>query len=139
MRTGPLDEVRNLLGRYCELVDGADWDAVGALFAHGRLVAPDGTELAAGAEQVAAFYRRTVRTYDGSPRTKHLVANTVFTDVRDDAVSATSSYLVLYELRPIIAGRYQDRFAADAGWHFAERRFFVDLAGDLSEHLLTRP
>jgi len=40
-------------------------------------------------------------------------------------------------LQPIITGRYRDRFARDdvGGWRFAERRFFVDLVGDLREHL----
>jgi hypothetical protein len=39
-------------------------------------------------------------------------------------------------LQPIIAGRYVDRFERDGlGWHFSERRFLVDLTGDLSQHL----
>ena len=39
-------------------------------------------------------------------------------------------------LQPIIAGRYHDRFArADGTWHFADRRIFMDLVGDLREHL----
>jgi hypothetical protein len=53
-----------------------------------------------------------------------------------------SSYTVLQAvestpLQPIIAGRYRDRFVrgADRGWRFAERRFVVDLVGDLSRHL----
>ena len=40
--------------------------------------------------------------------------------------------------QPIIAGRYHDRFVRDDGvWRFAERRFFIDLVGDLGHHLLT--
>lgn len=40
-------------------------------------------------------------------------------------------------LRPIITGRYRDTFRRheEDGWCFFERRFFVDLAGDLSLHL----
>jgi hypothetical protein len=60
----------------------------------------------------------------------------------DGTVEARSSYLVLQAvegvpLRPIITGRYVDRFArsADGGWHFVERAFVVDLVGDLSRHL----
>jgi hypothetical protein len=54
---------------------------------------------------------------------------------------ARSSYVVLqavdgFPLQPIIAGRYVDRFERDGtGWHFSERRFLVDLTGDLSHHL----
>ena len=43
------DRIRNLLGRYCDLMDAGDWPGIGALFARGRLVTEDGTELAAGA------------------------------------------------------------------------------------------
>ncbi len=50
-------------------------------------------------------------------------------------------------LQPIITGRYVDRFSRTVGdapaggpapagaWHFVERRFAVDLVGDLSHHL----
>jgi SnoaL-like domain len=136
------DRIRNLLGRYCDLMDAGNWAGVGALFAGGRLADEHGTELAAGAEAVAAFYARGTQLHDGSPRTKHLVLNTVLDDAAPDgSVSARSSYLVLQglgggELRPIITGRYVDRFARGAGgWHFVERRFAVDLVGDLSHHL----
>ena len=140
------DIVRNLLGRYCELIDAGDFDGVGTLFADGALAADDGAELARGADAVAAFYRRGTRLHDGSPRTKHLVTNTVFESDPEGApeVWVRSSYLVLQAvdgapLQPIITGRYRDRFARSedgAGeWHFAERRFTVDLLGDLSRHL----
>jgi hypothetical protein len=133
-------------------VDAGDWPGVGALFARGRLVTDDGTELAAGADAVAAFYTRGTQLHDGSPRTKHLVTNTVLAEpAADGTVEARSSYLVLQgvgdrPLQPLIAGRYVDRFAhdpagagdpagTDGGWYFVERAFAVDLVGDLSDHL----
>jgi len=129
------DAIRNLLGRYCDLVDGADWDGVGELFADGALAADDGTVLATGAREVAEFYGRTVLLHEGSPRTKHLVANTVIDTDADRAV-ARSSYLVLQDLQPIITGRYVDRFErVDGSWSWRERRFAVDQVGDLSRHL----
>ena len=138
----PGDAVRNLLGTYCDLVDAGDWDAVGALFADGALADEHGTVLAAGAEAVAGFYRSGTRLHDGSPRTKHHVTNTVLdAPAADGSVTARSSYLVLqavdgFPLQPIITGRYVDRFEpAGDGWRFAERRFLVDLVGDLSHHL----
>ena len=130
------DHIRNLLGRYCELIDAGDFAAVGALFADGCLADEHGTELARGADAVAAFYASIVQLRDGSPGTKHLVLDTVLEEEGDGAVAARSSYVVLQDLEPIIAGRYVDRFVRDgAGWRFAERRFAVDQAGDLSRHL----
>ena len=134
--------VRNLLGEYCERMDLGDWPGVGELFAHGALADEHGTVLAEGAEAVAAFYRAGTQLHDGSPRTKHLVLNTILeVDEAAGTAAARSSYLVLQqppggELRPIITGRYRDGFARAHGrWRFAERRFLVDLVGDLSAHL----
>jgi hypothetical protein len=128
--------VTALLVRYCDLMDAADWAGVGTLFADGALVAPDGTELARGAEAVASFFASTVLLHDGSPRTKHVVLGTVVEPQNDGTTISRSSYLVLQSLdgrlQPIITGRYTDRIRDG---RFLERRFFVDLAGDLSRHL----
>ena len=126
-----------LLVRYCDLMDAGDWEGVGELFADGALVAPNGAELARGAEAVASFFASTVLLHDGSPRTKHLVLGTIVEPQDDGTAIARSSYLVLQSLdagalQAIITGRYVDR-VHDGG--FLERRFFVDLAGDLSRHL----
>jgi hypothetical protein len=135
------DRIRNLLGRYCEHMDFGDFEGVGALFANGCLADERGNELARGAEAVAAFCASAARMHGGSPRTKHLVLNTAIEESNDGTVAARSSYVVLqaadgFPLQPIIAGRYIDRFERDGeGWHFAERRFAVDLLGDVSQHL----
>jgi hypothetical protein len=153
------DRIRNLLGEYAARLDAGDFDGVGALFARGSLAAgDDGPAFASGAAEVAAFYRASTQLHDGSPRTKHLISGTVLSD--PDArghVVARSSYVVLQAvdglaLQSIIAGRYVDTFASEpapdaapgvgagchdvgTGWHFVERRFHVDLVGDLSRHL----
>ena len=137
------DEVRNLLGRYCERIDAGDFDGVGALFADGHLATEDGTVLAEGAEAIAAFYAKGTRRHGPTPKTKHLVVDTILEPSDDgDAMVARSSYLVLQAiegelpLQPIIAGRYVDTFERRAdGWTWIERRFTVDLLGDLSHHL----
>ena len=139
------DLLRNLLGHYCDLVDAADWDGVGALFASGRLATEDGTTFASGAQEVAAFYRGSVQLHDASPRTKHLVSNVVLA-LSDDGLTAQarSSYLVLQavhdagRLQPLVTGRYVDRFdrvEVGGDWTWRERRFAIDMAGDLSAHL----
>ena len=138
------DRIRNLLGQYCERIDAGDFAGVGELFAHGGLAAGEGASppFASGAAAVAAFYAAGTRLHDGSPCTKHVVADTVIAEP-DPAgiVVARSSYVVFqavdgFALQAIIAGRYVDRFAQDGAgsWHFAERRFLVDLVGDLSHH-----
>jgi hypothetical protein len=137
------DEVRNLLGRYCERIDAGDFEGVGELFAHGRLATDDGTVLAEGAEAIAAFYAKGTRRHGPTPKTKHLVIDTVLEPVAGgDGMVARSSYLVLQAiegalpLQPIIAGRYVDTFERQAdGWTWTERRFTVDLVGDLGQHL----
>ena len=137
-------EIANLLFTYASLVDAGDFDAVGRLFAHGRLT--DGGALdVRGAEAVAALYRRTTRIHPDTrtPKTQHLVTN-LMTEVDEDAGTATcrARYTVLQQtatlpLQPIIAGRYEDRFErTDGAWRFVEKRFFVDLVGDVSQHLL---
>lgn len=137
------DQVRNLLGRYCERLDAGDFAGVGELFATGRLTTEEGVLLATGAAEVTDFYRRGTRLHDGSPRTKHLVVDTVLEPSSDgSSIVARSSYLVLQAvdgvlpLQPIIAGRYVDTFdRADGAWAWSERRFAVDLLGDLAHHL----
>lgn len=138
------EAIRNLLGRYCELMDAADWPAVGQMFARARLTEEHGHLVAEGADNVRALYERGTMLYDGSPGTRHVTANSVI-ELDDDGRSATvrSSYVVFQAapglaLQPIITGRYRDRFAADDdGWHFVERCFHVDQVGDLSHHLAT--
>jgi hypothetical protein len=116
---------------------------VGQLFSRGGLADEQGNVFATGAEAVADVFSNQVIVYaDGTPSTKHLVVNTVFESLGDDEAVARSSYVVFQAagdvpLRPIITGRYRDAFRRheEDGWCFFERRFFVDLAGDLSLHL----
>ena len=137
------DHIRNLLGSYCERIDLADYEGVGALFGDdGVLATEDGIELARGAVAIAGFYRGMVKLHDGEQRTKHLVTNTVLESGDDDVVIARSSYVVFQAtaelpLQPIIAGRYVDRFTRDGDgtWCWIERRFSTDLIGHLSQHL----
>ena len=137
------DLIRNLLGTYCELIDRADYDGVGALFGDGCvLAAEDGTELARGATAIAAHFRGMVKLHDGAQRTKHIVTNIVLTEEPDREMTARSSFVVFQAteqlpLQPIVCGRYADRFRRDDGdtWRWIERRYAADLVGHLSQHL----
>jgi 3-phenylpropionate/cinnamic acid dioxygenase small subunit len=136
-------EIENLLYRYAEAIDGGDFDAVGALFAAGRVCGPDGTPIAEGAEAVAALYTSTTRRYpdDGTPKTRHMITNPLV-EVEGDTATARSRFTVYQAtealpLQPIIAGDYHDRFhRVDGRWAFAERVMRPALFGDLSQHLL---
>jgi hypothetical protein len=138
------DEIRDLLFAYCWHMDRAEFDALGALFAHASM--GDGSTSNApelrGADAIAALYRGRCIVYpDGTPRTKHVCTNAII-EIDDDGRHATSrSYFLVeqqlddFPLQPIVGGRYHDRFErADDGWRFAARRFFVDLVGDVSRH-----
>lgn len=140
MTLSPHESIRTLLGTYCELMDAADWAAVGALFADARLIDGAGTLVAEGASGVRALYERGTRLYDGSPCTRHITANSII-EVDGDSATARSSYVVFQRvadlpLQPIISGRYRDTFTAtDGTWRFAVRQFYVDQLGDISHHL----
>jgi ketosteroid isomerase-like protein len=143
MTTSAQEEIRNLLGLYCERMDAGDFAGLAALFAGGQLADDSGNVFATGADQMRAMWETQTKTYDGSPRTRHLTANPVI-EVDEAAGTATcsSSYVVFqgvddFGFQPIVSGRYNDRFARgdDGNWRFAERRYAVDHVGDLSHHL----
>jgi len=138
-------QIQNLVYRYAELIDLGDFDALGDLLGGAEVGAAGSPGSLTGHDAVVGMFTSTTRRYpDGTPRTKHVTTNLIV-EIDEDADTATcrSYYTVLQQvsgmaLQPIIAGRYHDRFARDGGvWRFAERRFLVDLVGDLSQHLLT--
>ena len=136
------DLIRNLLGRYCELIDAGEFAALSELFADAVLTEEHGTVWARGADEVRRIWDAQTVLHDGSPRTKHLTVNTIVeVDESAGTAEARSSYVVLQAtdtlaLQPIITGRYLDRFArrTDGSWCFTERRYYVDQVGDLSQH-----
>jgi len=137
-------EIANLVFRYAELIDAGDYEGIGALFADAVIGADGSTVEWRGAEAITAMYVNGTRRYeDGTPRSKHVTTNLII-EVDDSRAHATcrSYYTVLQQtdevpLQPIVAGRYHDEFdRVDDQWRFARRIMFVDLVGDLSQHLL---
>lgn len=133
-------EITALVFAYAERLDLGDLAGVAALFREGATYRSDrGSHRGAG--EVFAVLRKRVKLHDGIPRTRHVTTNLVV-EV-DGATAAARSYFTVFQatpalpLQPIIAGRYHDAFVHDGGvWRFADRRIFVDLMGDLREHLL---
>jgi 3-phenylpropionate/cinnamic acid dioxygenase small subunit len=141
----PYEAIRNLLGRYCELIDAGDFDGLGDLLAGAVLLDEGGNEITRGRDGVVRLYTNTTKRHaDGTPRTRHLTANPII-EVDEPAGTATarSAYVVLQAtdavpLQPIISGRYLDEFTLDlttATWSFATRTITTDLLGTLTDHL----
>lgn len=139
------DQIRNLLGSYCRLIDAGDFDGLGRLFAEAILCTEDGTVIAAGARGAADLYAAMTQRHGVTPLTQHVVANTVLEPLTPESLRATSTYVVFQAtdtlpLQPIVTGTYVDTFArTDDGWRFAERRFGLGRLGDLSQHLIAPP
>ena len=136
--------IQNLVHRYAELIDLGDFDALGRLLGRAEVGSGDHPGTLTGPDALTAMFTSTTRRYeDGTPRTKHVTTNCIV-EVDEDSASATCrSYFTVLQavpalpLQPIVAGRYHDRFVCDDGtWRFAERRFFIDLVGDVSQHQL---
>ena len=135
--------IENLVYSYAERIDLGDLEGVAELFTHGRIEAAPGF-MVEGPEQVRAMYEGSTRLYeDGSPHTKHVTTNVIVEVADDGRTGAARSYFTVFQqtdvlpMQPIIGGRYHDSFHVVEGeWWFDTRKMFVDLKGDLSQHLL---
>ena len=138
-------EIQEFIHRYAASVDNGDFDAVADLFRHGRIRTRDerGVERQwAGRDPIRDVFAATVRTWDGIPRTKHLVTNlSVAVSADGRKAVATSYYTVLHQPPEgrayiVIAGRYEDEFKPiDGSWQLTDRFVYSDLFGDLSSHM----
>ncbi len=140
-RSGDEEAVRALVVAYAERLDAGDFDGVAALFEHGVFRSARGGPDRIGPPEVRAMYDSIVVYDDGTPRTKHVLGN-VLVDVADDrrTAGARCTFTVLQSgvdgLRPVLAGRYHDRFEqVDGEWRFTERLVLPDLYGDLAMHM----
>lgn len=150
------DQIRNLLHRYSEAVDTGAFDTLADLFAHARFrfalgdAAPsDGVQ---GAGLTAQFRENILLYADGTPRTRHLVTNSII-DVDEEAGTATArSYNTTLQQVPghgieiIATARYEDRYErVDGAWRFADRvvrhttidGVHRDFIGDMTRHTRT--
>jgi 3-phenylpropionate/cinnamic acid dioxygenase small subunit len=147
------DQIRNLIYRYAEAVDGGRFEMLNELFAHATLrfaLGPGGPRRSIPGTSAAAMYRDGIILYaDGTPRTRHVTTNTIV-DVDETAGRATSSsYLMTLQQVPgrgieiIATARYEDTFErVDGTWRFSERLIRQssldgvtrDFIGDMSHH-----
>jgi hypothetical protein len=135
----------NLIAKYAEFIDSGDFDGLADLLGDAGVGDSESSSLLRGRDALAAMFTATTRRYaDGTPRTKHVTTNLIL-EIDGDVgrASARSYWMVLQAveglpLQPILAGRYHDKFdRPDGTWRFAERRYFIDLVGDVSRHMLS--
>jgi hypothetical protein len=130
-----------LIYGYADRLDAGDLDGVAAYFMDATYRSDAGGRYE-GAAAVRAVLGTLVKLHDdGTPRTKHVTTNLVVDFPSRDEATARSYFTVLQAtpaipLQAIVAGRYHDRFVrADGVWRFADRLIFMDLMGNLSDHL----
>jgi hypothetical protein len=136
-----LQQIHNLVYRYCWHVDHGEFDAMGELFAHAEVTLPAGV-YSKDPAGLASVFREYVALYeDGTPRTRHVTTNLIIEAEAADRASATSMVTVFQQtdtlaLQPVIATRNFDRFEkVGERWRFAARRIEMGLFGHLSAHM----
>ncbi len=138
-------QLGNLIARYAELIDLGDFDGLGDLLSRAGVGAADSRSLLTGRDALVGLFAATTRRYpDGTPGTKHVTTNLILEIDEDAGTASARSYFTVLQavddlpLQPILAGRYHDRFERDGdGWHFSERRYLVELIGDISHHMIS--
>lgn len=134
-------QIQNLLNSYPFALDGGRFSDVGRLLAHADVYSAGALMASKDPEAVASAFRDWVIVYaDGTPRTRHYLANMIIEpDGADGAL--VKSYVMVFQqndsfpLQPIIGGDYLDRLRKVAGvWRIVERRMGNDLVGNLVCH-----
>ncbi len=129
-------EIENLLARYCRHYDDGDLEAYADLFRHGSITGMSNRD------DIIAFHRGHSYSYDGEPKTRHVITN-IELDIDEEAGTASGRcYLTCYQALPdfplqaIFIGSYVDQFhRVDGKWWFKDRRFQRHLMGDRSRHV----
>jgi len=138
------ERIRVLTYEYTFRLDRGDFGGVAELLADGRLrMDAKGMhgEPMHGAAAIEAFYAGQVVTYDGDPRTRHLITNHVV-EIDPEARTATGEcYFTVLQATPrqpvgiVVVGRYHDRFERPTDdWRFTEKVIQVDYLGAIGEH-----
>jgi 3-phenylpropionate/cinnamic acid dioxygenase small subunit len=140
--TADTEAVRALVVAYAERLDAGDLDGVAALFEHAVLRPAGSGRALVGRDAVRRLYDPVIRYEDGTPRTQHMLGNIeVILDGAGDLAASRCTFTVWQArptrgLGPVLAGRYEDRFARVGGrWRFTERVVTPELLGDLSDHM----
>ena len=147
------DDIQNLIHRYAEAVDSGRFEVLDQLFAHATLRSALGTNEPGppmAGNTTAERYRNGIILYaDGTPRTRHLVTNSIIDVDETTGTAHARSYNTTLQQAPghgieiIATARYEDTFERfDGAWRFRERvirhtsidNLHRDFIGDMSRH-----
>lgn len=133
--------IQNLLHSYPYALDSGRFDAVGELLGAADVYSGGALMASKDAAAVAGAFRDWVLVYDdGTPRTRHMLANLI---IRPDGAgrAIAQSYVMVFQqagshaLQPVIGGDYLDHLAkVDGRWTIVQRHMGNDLIGDLRRH-----
>jgi 3-phenylpropionate/cinnamic acid dioxygenase small subunit len=127
------DAIRELLARYCFLLDGYHLREFAALFTDdGEWISRN--DMATGPEAIERLLRGLVPEPAPGRRRKHLTTNIII-ELAGDSATVASNFLVVRdsETGPAIsvAGTYDDMVVRTTeGWMFKSRRLSHDIAGE---------
>jgi hypothetical protein len=140
------EQIRALSYEYTFRLDGGDFAGVAELLQGGVLrmsAAGLNQEPIRGQEAIAGFYAGQVVTYDGDPRTRHVISNHVIEVAEGRAQASARCYFTVLQAAPrqpiqtVVCGRYFDSFEKRAGeWRFVEKVIQVDYWTAIEEHFL---
>jgi 3-phenylpropionate/cinnamic acid dioxygenase small subunit len=134
------DAIRELLARYCFLLDGYRLSEFAALFAaDGEWISRNGK--ATGPEAIERLLRDLVPEPMPGKRRKHFTANIVI-ELSTDRASVVSNFLVVRDSPSgpaiAVAGTYDDMVVrTPEGWKFKSRRLSHDIAGESGLNVTT--
>jgi hypothetical protein len=144
MNAADYEQIRALTYEYTFRLDRGDFAGVAELLAAGQLrMAAKGMreEAMRGAEAIEAFYARQVVTYDGDPRTRHLITNHAIEPDPSGSEARGECYFTVLQAVPgrsigtVVSGRYHDRFEkSEGGWVFVEKVIQVDYFDSIGDH-----
>jgi 3-phenylpropionate/cinnamic acid dioxygenase small subunit len=127
------DAIRELLARYCFLLDGYKLKEFAALFAaDGAWISRNGN--AEGPEAIERLLRGLVPEPAPGERRKHLTTNIII-DLAGDSATVVSNFLVVRDSETgpdiSVAGTYDDTVVRTTeGWKFKSRQLSHDIAGE---------
>jgi 3-phenylpropionate/cinnamic acid dioxygenase small subunit len=127
------DAIRELLARYCFLLDGYRLREFAALFtSDGEWISRNGN--ATGPEAIERLLNGMVPEPAPGKRRKHFTTNIII-ELTDDSATVISNFLVVRDSDAgptvAVAGTYDDIVVRTAeGWKFKSRRLSHDIAGE---------